>query len=91
VVTFVAGAVVGLLTVAHVVKVALARYRAATLTFLVSLMVGALRRPVVEVLNNTAAWTPTAVAATVGVAVVGAVAVLLADHYTASLDYDVGA
>jgi len=36
-------------TIAHAVKYALARARAATLAFLVSLIVGALRAPIVEV------------------------------------------
>nr|WP_254663143.1 DUF368 domain-containing protein [Haladaptatus sp. W1] len=40
------GALVGLLTISKVVAWALEHYRAATLTFLVSLMVGALRFPV---------------------------------------------
>ena len=43
VVAFVAGAVVGLFTVAHAVRKALATYREPTLAFLVSLIAGALR------------------------------------------------
>jgi len=86
--TFSAGALVGLLSVTHAVKFALEQYRAATLTFLVSLMVGALRRPVQEVLANTPAWTAERTVATVAVATVGAGLVILADRYTAGLDYD---
>jgi putative membrane protein len=89
VVTFVAGAAVGLLSVAHAVKWALEARRGATLAFLVSLMVGALRLPVVEVADATATWTPATAALTVGVAVVGGAAVLLADRYTDDIDYDV--
>jgi len=49
VVTFLAGGVLGVFTIAHAVKYALSRARAATLAFLVSLIVGALRAPLVEV------------------------------------------
>jgi len=45
VVTFLAGGVLGVFTIAHAVKYALSRARAATLAFLVSLIVGALRAP----------------------------------------------
>jgi putative membrane protein len=69
---FSAGALVGLFTVAHVVKRALARYRAA---------------PIQEVLANTPAWTPDRLGTTVGVALVGAVAVVLADRYTSGVGY----
>jgi len=81
------GAMVGLLSFARVIRWALANYRAATLTFLVSLMVGALRLPVEEVLDNTAAWGPTTTGLTVLAAGVGAGAVLVLDHYTGSLSY----
>jgi putative membrane protein len=84
---FVAGATVGVLTVAHVIRRALDAYRAATLAFLVSLMVGSLRLPAVEVAENVGAWTPTAAAAMVGAAAVGAAAVLALDRYTDDLDY----
>lgn len=49
--TYGAGAVVGLLTIARIVRWALERDRVTTLTFLVSLMVGALRLPIAEVLD----------------------------------------
>ncbi|ELY48422.1 DUF368 domain-containing protein [Natronorubrum sulfidifaciens] len=84
---FGAGAVLGLFTMAHAVGYALDRYRAATLAFLVSLMVGALRLPAVEVwtnLGNSSIGTP-AVALIAGV--VGAGAVLLVDWYTDDLEY----
>jgi putative membrane protein len=84
---FVAGAAVGLLTVAHVIRRALDRYRTATLVFLVSLMLGSLRLPVAEVLDGVSAWTPAATAGIGGVALVGAVAVLGLDRYTDDLDY----
>jgi len=91
VVTFVAGAVVGLLSVAHAVNWALEARREATLAFLVSLMVGALRLPVAEVAASTPEWTAAAAAGVLGAALVGGVAVLLADHYTDDLEYDIDA
>ncbi len=85
VVTFVAGAVVGLVSVAHLIRWALDAYRTATLVFLVSLMVGSLRLPVVEVTTNVDAWTPAAAGLITLAVVVGAGAVLLLDYYTADL------
>ena len=87
VVAFGAGAVIGLLSVAHVIRWALANYRTATLTFLVSLMVGALRLPVLKILSNTPRWTPGRVAVVVAAALVGGVAVLALDHFTDDLEY----
>ncbi|MDQ2049456.1 DUF368 domain-containing protein [Natronolimnohabitans sp. A-GB9] len=84
---FGAGAVIGLFTMAHAVGYALDRYRAATLAFLVSLMVGALRLPYREVTTNlgeTAYGTPSVA---VVAALVGAGAVLLVDWYTDDLEY----
>ena len=81
------GAVLGLFTMAHVVQRALDRYRAATLAFLVSLMVGALRLPITEVFENlgaTSGGTPTA-ALVAGI--VGAALVLVVDRYTEDLAY----
>ena len=88
VVTFIAGALVGLLTFAHVVDHALDRYREATLAFLVSLMVGSLRLPVEKVLAARDGWTGEAVAVVLLAGLVGAAAVLVLDHYTDDLDFD---
>ena len=89
VVTFCAGAAVGLLTISNVISWALDNYRAATLTFLVSLMVGALRLPVEEILDGTSATTSATTWATVVlVAVAGGAAVLLIDYYTDDLEYE---
>jgi len=85
--TFVVGAAVGLVTVAHLIRRALDRYRTATLVFLVSLMLGSLRLPVVEVLEGVSVWTPATTAGVGGVALVGALAVLGLDRYTDNLDY----
>jgi putative membrane protein len=87
VLTFCAGAVVGLLTVAHVIRWALDHYRAATLTLLVSLMVGALRLPAREVAGNVGQPTPAAVAGLLAAGLVGAVLVLGLDHITADLGF----
>lgn len=91
VITFMIGAVCGLFTVAYAVRFALKRYRAATIAFLVSLIVGALRAPVVRVdehLTQTGGvWTPTVVGVFVGVAVIGVVAVGVLDYYAGAIEY----
>lgn len=87
VLSFGAGAVVGLLTMAHAIEWALRRYRAATLTFLVSLLVGTLRLPVVEIRGAVGQWSATAGGTLVVATVLGAAAVLALDRYTGSLDY----
>lgn len=81
------GAVVGLLTVAHVVKYALEHYHEATLTFLVALMVGALRAPTREILDAVTVWTPDVVAAVLLAGAVGAAFVLGLDYTTGDIDY----
>jgi len=84
---FCAGAVVGLFSVAYAIRWALEHYREATLTFLVSLMVGALRLPVVRVVENTPRWTPTNAVAVATAALLGAGLVLVLDRYTDDLEY----
>lgn len=84
---FGAGAVIGVFTVAYAVRAALARYREATLVFLVSLMVGALRLPVARVANNVGSPSLTAAVLVVVPAGVGVAAVLLLDRYTDDLEY----
>ena len=77
IVTFLAGGVVGLFTVAHAVRWALSRRKAATMTFLVALVVGALRAPVVQTATRLeAGWTTVAIGIFVGAAAIGAAAVL---------------
>ncbi|MFD1686455.1 DUF368 domain-containing protein [Halobellus litoreus] len=92
VVAFVSGAVIGLFTVAHAVRAALERARTATLAFLVALIVGALRAPVVrtgdQLVELGRAWTPTAIATFAAAAVVGAALVVLLDYYTGIGDID---
>ncbi|MFW5911780.1 MAG: DUF368 domain-containing protein [Halolamina sp.] len=83
IVAFLAGGVVGLFTVAHAVRWALERRQAATMTFLVALVVGALRAPVVQTATRSdAGWTTGAIAAFAVAAVVGA-AVVVALEYAA--------
>ena len=81
------GALIGLFSIAYVIRWAFATYREATLTFLVSLMVGALRLPALRVLHNTPAVTPMAVGSVVLVAVVGGVLVILVDRYTDDIEF----
>ncbi len=87
VVVFMTGAVVGLLTMARVVKRAFERNRMATLGFLVGLMVGALRMPVERAAEATEVWTAGLLVVIVVAVVVGAALVLGFDYYTDSLDY----
>ncbi|WP_431358753.1 DUF368 domain-containing protein [Halovenus amylolytica] len=87
VVTFLAGALVGVLSVAHVVRWALDTHRSLTLAFLVSLMIGALRLPVIEVLADTEGSDPTAIAGVLLAIVLGAVAVFVLDRHTEDLTY----
>jgi len=81
---FLAGGVVGLFTVAHAVRWALDQYRKATLVFLVSLIVGALRAPIeqtgIALSEASRAWTPAAIAVFAVVAVAGAAVVVGVDR-----------
>ncbi|WP_255149706.1 DUF368 domain-containing protein [Halorarius halobius] len=86
-VTFGVGAVIGLLTVAHAVRWALERYHAATLTFLVALMVGALRAPYLEVARATDGLTVTVLGTVAVAGIVGAGLVLGLDYVTDDIDY----
>lgn len=87
VVTFIVGGLVGLFTVARVVRRALDYNRRATLAFLVALVVGALRAPVVEVRSEVGFSTDVLVAF-VAAAVVGAAFLLALDWYAVDLDLD---
>ncbi len=90
IVAFVAGGVVGLFTVANVVRRALARDETTTMTFLIGLVIGALRAPVAgtaEALAETGrVWTPTVIAAFVAAAVVGAAVVVVLERAAGGLD-----
>lgn len=87
IVTFVAGAVVGLLSIANLIRWALHRYRAATLTFLVALMVGALRKPIDEIQAADIVWTTLNTGLVLGAALGGAAAVLILAGVTDGLNY----
>jgi putative membrane protein len=89
VVTFVLGGVVGLFTVARVVRRMLDADREATLAFLVALVVGALRAPVAELSSREGfGWTTTTIGEFALVAAVGAAAVLVLDWYAVDLDLE---
>lgn len=85
VVTFGVGGLVGLFTIAHAVDYALDRARAATLAFLVSLMVGALRAPVYEIRTNTAVYTAETVGVLLAAGAFGAGLVLVLDYVTGDI------
>ncbi|MFQ3318585.1 MAG: putative membrane protein [Natronomonas sp.] len=84
---FAGGAIVGVFSVAYAVRAALSRYREATLVFLVSLMVGALRLPVNEVVVNVAGLTLRTGVVVAVPAVVGALVVFGLDYFTDDLEY----
>lgn len=86
-VVFLAGAFVGVFSVAYAVRAALARYRQATLVFLVSLMIGALRLPIAEVRGAVTTVSARTVLVVSVPAVLGVAGVLLLDRYTEDLQY----
>ncbi len=81
---FVAGAFVGLFTVAHAVRLALDQRRQATLAFLLLLIVGALRAPFIRIslaLSEVGrGWDGTAVAVVTATALVGVLTVLAVER-----------
>ena len=87
VVAFGIGALIGLFSIAYAIRWALANYREATLTFLVSLMVGALRLPAIKVLENTPDTTPMAVGSVLAVAIAGGALVVLVDRFTEDVEF----
>ena len=78
-IAFLAGGVVGVLSVANLVRRVLARDRTTTLTFLIGLVIGALRAPVTETTRQLTdagrTWTPSVVGLFVAAAIVGALVV----------------
>lgn len=84
--TGVAGAVVGFLTTAHVVRRALERRPAVTFAFLVSLMVGALRYPALQIVETTDI-SPGPLLVVALAALLGAAVVLALDYHTNDLSY----
>ncbi|MBX0284948.1 DUF368 domain-containing protein [Halomicroarcula sp. F28] len=89
VVTFIAGGFVGLFTVSRVVRRALDRNRPATMTFLVALVVGALRAPIVVTREETAAgFTDEVLFAFTAAAVAGSLFLLALNWFAVDLDLD---
>jgi len=84
---FLGGAVVGVFTVAYVVRWSLERYRRATFAFLVSLMLGSLRFPALEIAktakDGSFGWLLPVLAA----AIAGGCAVLVLDYYSEDVSY----
>lgn len=77
---FVFGGFVGVLTIARVVRLALDRARETTLAFLVGLIAGSVRAPVVEAGAHIDGWTPETVGLLLGWAVVGGALVFALDR-----------
>jgi putative membrane protein len=87
VVTFCTGALLGLLTMARVVKWAFREYRAGTLTFLVSLMVGGLVKPASTIATEAQFGAMADIAGVVVFALIGGGLVLGVDFFTEEIDY----
>jgi len=85
VVAFGVGGVAGLLTIARVIEYALEYHRAATIAFLVSLMVGALRLPVERMLASTGPLDTSVLVGLVLAAVVGGALVIGVDRATGEI------
>jgi len=86
VVSFLSGAVVGLLTMGRIVQRALERDRATTIAVLVGLMAGGLFPPG-EMAASAATGSGTQIAAAIGVAILGAAVVTAFDYATNDLEY----
>lgn len=84
---FVIGAVIGLFTITHIIRYALSNYRKATLTFLVSLMIGSLRAPVGTIAAETTELTPGIIAVIVVAAVGGGALVIFLDRFTEDIEF----
>lgn len=85
---FLSGGVVGLITVAHVVRWALDTYREATVAFLISLIVGALRAPVEQIqIAVDVHWLAGTVGGVfIGSAVAAAVVVMMLDQLAGGIN-----
>jgi putative membrane protein len=87
---FLSGGVVGLITVSHAVRWALDNYREATVAFLISLIVGALRAPIEQTqlaVGSDIQWlTPAVGGLFVGSALAAAVVVLLLDQLAGGIE-----
>ncbi len=82
---FCAGGLVGLVSIARVVRAALARNRGVTLVFLVSLIAGSVPAPLHNI-SETHAWTTETIALTAAWAGVGAVALFVLERLVGGFD-----
>jgi len=90
VVTFLLGGLVGLFTIARIIRRALDYNREVTYAFLVALVLGALRAPI-STLNGedyAVVWNATTIQAFAGTAVSGAILVFVLDWYAVDIDLD---
>lgn len=85
VVVFVAGGVVGLVTIARLVRRALDRHRGVTLVFLVGLIAGSVPAPLHNV-GEAHAWTSETILLTAAWALVGAIALFALDILAGGFD-----
>ncbi len=85
VVVFVLGGLVGLVTIARLVRAALERQRNLTLLFLVSLIAGSTPAPLHNI-SETTAWTTETVLVAAGWTLVGAVALVALDRLAGGFD-----
>ncbi|WP_435551028.1 DUF368 domain-containing protein [Natrinema sp. CGMCC1.2065] len=82
---FVTGGVVGLVTIARVVRAALTRNRGVTLLFLVGLIAGSVPAPLHNI-SETHAWTAETTALTAAWAAVGAIALFALERLVGGFD-----
>jgi putative membrane protein len=89
VVAFIVGAVVGLVTISRVVHRALEADRQTTLVFLVALVVGSLRAPIVVIgVRKGIPWTGETITQFAAIAVVGALVLFALDRYAVDIEAD---
>lgn len=89
VMTFILGAVIGLVTISRVVHRALAVDRTTTMVFLVALVVGSLRAPIVVIgVRKGIPWSVETLAAFGAVAAVGAIVLFGLDRYAVTIETD---
>lgn len=77
---FLSGGVVGLLTFSRLVQTALKNERKVTLTFLISLIAGSVRAPIVELNSYVSGWTIPVIFMFISWTVVGMTIVLIIDY-----------
>ncbi|MXV62592.1 DUF368 domain-containing protein [Natronorubrum sp. JWXQ-INN-674] len=85
IVLFVAGGLVGLVTIARIVRAALASHRELTLVFLVSLIAGSIPAPLHNI-GEAHAWTTETIALTAAWALFGAIALFALEYLVGGFD-----